>query len=150
MSYTALELKRRHFHCSKLMSENIVIAIISSLPPTIVALVSLFKVIDVHKKLNGHLTEWKNDILKATTTPKSEGVKEAEQKSTVPIKLIILAGACALLSGCSSTNITKLVGALAKDPACVAVQITSVYGTVTFVRVGDTNRQVSIGPISVK
>ena len=131
------------------MSENIVIAIISSLPPTIVALVSLFKVIDVHKKLNGHLTEWKNDILKATTS-KSENVKETEQKSNVPIKLIFLAGTCALLSGCSTTNITKLVGALAKDPACVAVQITSVYGTVTFVRVGDTNRQVSIGPISVK
>jgi hypothetical protein len=57
---------------------------------------------------------------------------------------------CLLLTGCSTTNVTKLVGALSKDPACVAVQITSVYGTVTFVRVGDTNRQVSIGPITVK
>ena len=132
------------------MSENIVIAIISSLPPTIVALVSLFKVIDVHKKLNGHLTAWKDDILKATIASKAEGVKEAEEKAKIPINLIILFGACVLLSGCSTTNITKLVGALAKDPACVAVQITSVYGTVTFVRVGDTNRQVSIGPISVK
>jgi len=55
-----------------------------------------------------------------------------------------------LVAGCSTTNITKLVGALAKDPATVAVQITSVYGTVTFVRVGDTNRQVSIGPINVQ
>ena len=55
-----------------------------------------------------------------------------------------------LVAGCSTTNITKLVGALAKDPATVAVQITSVYGTVTFVRTGDTNRQVSIGPITVK
>lgn len=55
-----------------------------------------------------------------------------------------------LTAGCSTTNITKLVGALSKDPACVAVQVTSVYGTVTFVRVGDTNRQVSIGPISIK
>jgi uncharacterized lipoprotein YajG len=66
------------------------------------------------------------------------------------MKLSVIAAACILLTGCSSTNITKLVGALSKDPACVAVQITSVYGTVTFVRVGDTNRQVSIGPISVK
>jgi hypothetical protein len=57
---------------------------------------------------------------------------------------------CLLLTGCSTTNVTKLVGALSKDPATVAVQITSVYGTVTFVRVGDTNRQVSIGPITVK
>lgn len=55
-----------------------------------------------------------------------------------------------LLVGCSTTNITKLVGALSKDPACVAIQVTSVYGTVTLVRVGDTNRQVNIGPISIK
>lgn len=54
------------------------------------------------------------------------------------------------LTGCSTTNITKLVQALGKDPATVAVQVTSVYGTVTFVRVNDTNRQVSIGPIIVK
>ena len=55
-----------------------------------------------------------------------------------------------LLCGCSTTNVTRLVQALAKDPATVAVQVTSVYGTVTFVRVNDTNRQVSIGPIIVK
>jgi hypothetical protein len=55
-----------------------------------------------------------------------------------------------LCAGCSTTNVTKLVQALAKDPATVAVQVTSVYGTVTFVRVNDTNRQVSIGPIIVK
>lgn len=54
------------------------------------------------------------------------------------------------LTGCTTTNITKLVRELAKDPAAVAIQITSVYGTVTFVRVADTNRQISIGPITVR
>lgn len=62
-----------------------------------------------------------------------------------PIALSLL-----FLTGCSTANITKLVQALGKDPATVAVQVTSVYGTVTFVRVNDTNRQVSIGPIIVK
>lgn len=46
---------------------------------------------------------------------------------------------CLALTGCSSTNITSLVDALAKDPATVRLHVTSVYGTVDFVRVGSTN-----------
>lgn len=55
-----------------------------------------------------------------------------------------------LLAGCSTTNITKLVGALAKDPATVAVSVQSVYGTVYILRTGNTNQQIILGPISVK
>lgn len=53
-------------------------------------------------------------------------------------------------TGCSSTNITSLVQALAKDPATVAVSVQSVYGTVYFMRTGNTNQQIIMGPISVK
>jgi len=55
-----------------------------------------------------------------------------------------------LTAGCSTTNITKLVGALAKDPATVAVSVQSVYGTVYILRTGNTNQQILLGPISVK
>jgi hypothetical protein len=54
------------------------------------------------------------------------------------------------LTGCASTNITQLVGALAKDPATVAVSVQSVYGTVYILRTGNTNQQIILGPISVK
>lgn len=54
------------------------------------------------------------------------------------------------LTSCSTTNITKLVGALAKDPATVAVSVQSVYGTVYVLRTVNTNQQILIGPISVK
>ena len=62
-------------------------------------------------------------------------------------KFLFLAMVC---TGCSSTNITKLVQALAKDPATVAVSVQSVYGTVYFMRTGNTNQQILMGPISVK
>jgi hypothetical protein len=55
-----------------------------------------------------------------------------------------------LVTGCSSTNITQLVGALAKDPATVAISVQSVYGTMYFMRTGNTNQQIILGPISVK
>lgn len=57
------------------------------------------------------------------------------------------------LTGCSSTNITKLTQALARDPAIVSARITSIYGVVQFTRVGSTNGSVTIGPdgtLSVK
>lgn len=66
------------------------------------------------------------------------------------MKTIIIAAACIILTGCSTTNITKLVGALAKDPATVAVSVQSVYGTVYILRTGNTNQQIILGPISVK
>jgi hypothetical protein len=55
-----------------------------------------------------------------------------------------------LLTGCSTTNITKLVKELAKDPATVALSVQSVYGTIYFMRTGATNQQIIMGPISVK
>lgn len=65
------------------------------------------------------------------------------------MKAIALAVAI-LACGCSSTNITKLVGALSKDPATVAISVQSVYGTMYFMRTGNTNQQITMGPIQVK
>lgn len=49
------------------------------------------------------------------------------------------------LTGCSSTNITKLVGALAKDPATSVIKISTIYGTVNYTRVGlGTNETASV------
>jgi len=62
---------------------------------------------------------------------------------------IILASAL-FLTGCSTTNISSLVKALAKDPATVAISVQSVYGTMYFMRTGNTNQQIIMGPISVK
>lgn len=50
------------------------------------------------------------------------------------------------LCGCSSTNVSSLVKALAKDPATVSVRIRSIYGSVDFVRVGGATNSVSISP----
>jgi len=54
------------------------------------------------------------------------------------MKLIILLAGL-LLTGCSTTNITKLVDALAKDPATVRLHVNGIYGSVDFVRIGGTN-----------
>jgi hypothetical protein len=51
--------------------------------------------------------------------------------------------ACA---GCSTTNITKLTEALAKDPAIVVLKIGTVYGTVNFTRVGSLTNGMTISP----
>lgn len=48
-------------------------------------------------------------------------------KKLLPILLLSL-------TGCSTTNITKLTQALAKDNAHVHIEIKSIYGTVTFDR----------------
>jgi len=54
---------------------------------------------------------------------------------------------CVVCSGCSSTNITKLVGALKNDPATVCVNVSSVYGTVRFTRTNPrTNETVTVSP----
>jgi len=60
-------------------------------------------------------------------------------------KLILPTLAVLLLAGCSSTNITKLVGALAKDPATSVVKVTTIYGSISYVRIGvTTNQTVSV------
>jgi hypothetical protein len=61
--------------------------------------------------------------------------------------LFLLSTFCFLLfPGCTSTNITKLVGALAKDPAIVSVYVPTMYGAVKFVRVGSTTNSVDVSP----
>jgi hypothetical protein len=40
------------------------------------------------------------------------------------------------ISGCSTTNISELTKALANDPATVQVNVSSIYGTLRFTRVG--------------
>ncbi len=59
------------------------------------------------------------------------------------IKLFL---ALLLLTGCSTTNITKLTSALAKDPAIVVVSVNSIYGTVKFTRVGSITNGMTISP----
>jgi hypothetical protein len=49
-------------------------------------------------------------------------------------------------AGCSTTNITKLTQALAKDPAIVVVSVNSVYGTIKFTRVGSITNGMSVSP----
>jgi hypothetical protein len=39
-------------------------------------------------------------------------------------------------TGCSSTNITKLAAAMAKDPSANALEVTTIYGNVKFRRAG--------------
>ena len=51
-----------------------------------------------------------------------------------------------LLPGCSTTNITKLTEALAKDPAIVVIKVGTVYGTVNFTRVGTLTNGMTISP----
>lgn len=67
------------------MSDAVLVAIIASLPPTIVALAALWKVVAVHKELNSRLTEWKEETRKATlasnAAAKAEGVKEQQERA---------------------------------------------------------------------
>lgn len=72
------------------MSDNVIIAIFTSLPPTIVAAAALWqaikakaKIADVHKELNSRLTEWRSETAKATiasnAAAKAEGLKEGQE-----------------------------------------------------------------------
>jgi hypothetical protein len=58
------------------------------------------------------------------------------------------------LTGCSTTNITKLTQALAADGAVVTVKVSSIYGTLSVTRVGpQTNCAASVtadGVVTVK
>lgn len=55
------------------------------------------------------------------------------------MKKLILPILLLCLCGCSTTNISKLVQALSKDPATIRIRVTSVYGTMDVTRVGTTN-----------
>ena len=66
------------------------------------------------------------------------------------MKLLALLLLCA---GCSTTNITKLTQALAKDPAIVVLKVGTVYGTINFTRIGTITNGMTIsadGSVSVK
>ena len=62
------------------------------------------------------------------------------------MKKLLLFAPLVILAGCSTTNITKLTQALAKDPAIVVVNVGTVYGTVKFVRVGSVTNGMTISP----
>lgn len=66
------------------MSDAVQIAILTALPPTLVAAAALWKVMKVHKELNSRLTEWKEETRQATVASnaasKAEGVKEQQEK----------------------------------------------------------------------
>lgn len=68
-------------------------------------------------------------------------------------KLLLLLPLVAL-AGCSSTNITKLAVALAKDESTTMLTVTSVYGTVKYIRVGRaTNESKTVssdGTVTIK
>lgn len=51
------------------------------------------------------------------------------------MKKLITSLALLVLCGCTSTNITKLVGALAKDPAAVRIEVVTAGATVKLYRV---------------
>jgi uncharacterized lipoprotein YmbA len=62
------------------------------------------------------------------------------------MKTLALLSALAF-TGCSSTNITKLAQQLKDDPATVSVTVSSIYGTVRFVRTNTrTNQTLTVSP----
>ncbi len=54
--------------------------------------------------------------------------------------LLVLIG----LSGCSTTNISKLVEAASKDSATVVLKVGSVYGTVSYTRTNPKTNQTAV------
>ncbi len=53
------------------------------------------------------------------------------------------------LAGCSTTNLAEVVKAASGDPATIKVRITTVYGTVDFIRIGATNISTTVNPDGV-
>lgn len=72
------------------MSENTINALITALPPTLMAAAAFWQGRRVHKELNSRLSQWRADTAAATiasnAASKAEGVKEGEVKGVVPIK----------------------------------------------------------------
>jgi hypothetical protein len=62
------------------------------------------------------------------------------------MKLIALS--LLFLTGCTGLN--KTIRELAKDPATVAISVTTIYGNIQIVRTGNSNQTITAGPISVK
>jgi len=55
-----------------------------------------------------------------------------------------------LLSGCSSTNLADVIQAAAKDEATVCARVTSVYGTLTYLRTNVHGGDVACDTLGVK
>jgi hypothetical protein len=66
------------------MSDTVVVAICTALPPTLVAAAALWKVMKVHRELNSRLTQWREETAQATVASnaaaKAEGAKEQQDK----------------------------------------------------------------------
>ena len=66
------------------MTEAVQIALIASIPPTLVGLAALWKVIRVHTELNSRLEQWKEETRLATKASniaaKAEGVLEEKER----------------------------------------------------------------------
>lgn len=54
------------------------------------------------------------------------------------------------LTGCSSTNLAEIVQAAGHDPATVCARVTSVYGTLTYLRANPTAGKVSCDTLTVE
>lgn len=52
----------------------------------------------------------------------------------------------AVFTGCSSTNLEKVVMAAGNDQAIVIGKVTSVYGTASFTRIGGTTNTITVAP----
>lgn len=62
------------------------------------------------------------------------------------MKKVILLALTVTLTGCSSTNISKVIQELGKDDSVVVHKLGTVYGTSYFVRVGPRTNSVVISP----
>ncbi|HYG23368.1 MAG TPA: hypothetical protein VEH04_11345 [Verrucomicrobiae bacterium] len=79
------------------------------------------------------------------------GVNKTKQSAAdVPIRrilsMIALASMLTLSTGCRSAGLVSLAEHLKDDPAIVSAQISSVYGTVKFTRVGGQTNSVTVSP----
>jgi len=62
------------------------------------------------------------------------------------MKTLSLMAAALLLTGCSSTNISKLVNAMSTNSSIVVGKVSSIYGTATLIRIGGTTNSVTVSP----
>lgn len=67
----------------------------------------------------------------------------------IPMKPVVLLLCLLPLAACSTTNISELIDALAKDPATVCGSVTTVTGTVNFARTNITSGDVKCDGLEV-
>lgn len=65
------------------------------------------------------------------------------------MKAIVIAAGL-LLAGCSSTNLADIVAAAGTNQATICARVTSVYGTLTFLRSNVMGGDVSCDTLSIK